>query len=235
MSNTTRPETMPDVTLPCPVLLLEDDPAAQARIRSILRDIGYADSDTLAADSLAQARVVAKENAIAFAIVDMHVPDGSGTELIAELSAADPALPILVISAWGAAPALFSALQAGATGYLLKEREDIELLVSIRSVLNGGAPIDPFIAKHILALTLSDNAQTRAAPGYSLPPNLGITCRQLEILHGVARGLTNREIAAELGMSFHTVSGHVRNLYAKLTVTSRTQAVYEARALGILS
>ncbi len=102
------------------------------------------------ASTLAAARQLAAQRHYALALVDLGLPDGNGTALIAALRAQDATMGILVISAWSTEEAILQALRAGATGYLLKERDDLEVMLSIRSVLRGGAPIDPFIARRVM-------------------------------------------------------------------------------------
>lgn len=132
------------------------------------------------------------------------------------------------------------ALRAGATGYVLKERDDFEVMLSIRSVLRGGAPIDPFIARRILQL-LPDPAQpttpalaraTALAP--AAPPGETLSKREREILRLVANGMSNREIAERLFLSHYTVETHVKRIYRKLAVSSRAMAVRTAMERGEL-
>ncbi|VVE26900.1 DNA-binding response regulator [Pandoraea iniqua] len=214
--------------LPGPLLLVEDDPATQTRMRSILTSLGYTDDAVHVAGSLAQARAILADQPFALTLIDMGLPDGSGIDLIGELHARDPALPILVISAWSTEQIIVGALRTGATGYLLKERDDTEIALSIRSALRGGAPIDPFVARHILSLV----GVTRPSQTADAPPAL--SPREIEILGLVAKGMTNREIAALLSISSLTVACHIKNIYKKLAVNSRTQAVFEARTFGLL-
>ncbi len=187
----------PELTLPAPVLIVEDDNLVQQRLDLILKQLGYTPDALVFAATLAEARAKLAEHPVALALVDLGLPDGNGLDLIAELSAADPALGILVISAWSTEDAILAALRAGATGYVLKEREDVEVALSIRSVLRGGAPIDPFMARRIIAelqpapspaVTPQPPEPTQAATGT-------LTVREQEILQLVADGLTNREIA----------------------------------------
>ncbi|WP_347558514.1 response regulator transcription factor [Robbsia sp. KACC 23696] len=138
--------------LPSPLLLVEDDPAMRERQKHILHRLGYRDDALLFAGTIAEARALLQEEPVAMALVDVGLPDGSGIDLIAEMHAGDPSLPILVVSSWSTETIIVAALQAGATGYLLKERDDVEIVMSIRSALRGGAPIDPFVARHILHL-----------------------------------------------------------------------------------
>ena len=146
-------------------------------------------------------------------LVDLGLPDGSGIDLIAEWRAADPALPILVISAWSTEDAILAALRAGATGYVLKERDDLEVSISIRSVLRGGAPIDPFIARRIIAeLQLPGTAPTPSAAAAPAPLEEPLSAREQQILRLVADGMSNREIADALFLSRHTVECHVKHV-----------------------
>lgn len=243
MSASTLANTEP--VLPGPLLLVEDDPGMQMRMRAILHSLGYADDAVQVAGSLAQARRVLADEPFALTLIDVGLPDGSGIDLIGELHARDPALPILVISAWSTEQIIVGALQRGATGYLLKERDDAEIALSIRSALRGGAPIDPFVARHILGLIglATGGPGTLAAPSgigsgvasarTSDVPS-ALSPREVEILGLVAKGMTNREIAALLSISSLTVACHIKNIYKKLAVNSRTQAVFEARISGLL-
>ena len=220
-----------ETLLPTPVLVVEDEPLLQQRLRGVLQQLGYADDALLFAATLAQARALLSEQPVALALVDLHLPDGDGRELIAQLRAEDPGLGILVVSAWSSEESILGALRAGATGYVLKEREDFEVLLSIRSVLRGGAPIDPFIARRILELVPAS-----ASPG-SAPVNEpveSLTERELQILRLVADGLSNREISEQLFLSRYTVDTHIKRIYRKLAVSSRLSAVTTARARGVI-
>jgi len=147
--------------LPAPLLVVEDDPLMQIRLRTILATLGYAEEALWFAGSLADANALLTAQPFAMVLVDVGLPDGNGIDLIRALHERDPALPTLVISTWNTERVIVSALQAGATGYLLKERDDLEISLSIRSALRGGAPIDPFVARHILDLV----ATTAPLPG----------------------------------------------------------------------
>ncbi|MGJ0524649.1 response regulator [Burkholderia gladioli] len=230
----------PEPMVPGPLLIVDDEPLMQRRLTAILTSLGYSDDALLFAGSLSEARAIRATQPCAIALVDIGLPDGSGIELIREWHEADPALPIVVISTWSTGPTIVGALQAGATGYLLKERDDIEIALSIRSVLRGGAPIDPFVARHILETTVhaAPAAATPASAGL-LPsrngaPPVRLSRREIEILGIVSKGLTNREISELLSLSRLTVECHIKNIYKKLAVRSRTQAVFEARAHGLL-
>ena len=224
------PTPAPESILPAPVLVVEDEPLLQHRLHGVLSALGYPADALLFAATLAQARSCLAQQPMALVLVDLHLPDGDGRELIAQLRAEDPGVGILVVSAWSSEEAILGALRAEATGYVLKERDDMEVMLSIRSVLRGGAPIDPFIARRILELLPASAAPGAASP----PPENSLSERENEILQLVASGLSNREIAEQLFLSRYTVESHVKRVYRKLAVSSRTGAVHEARSRGWL-
>lgn len=220
-----------DIVLPAPLLLVEDDIVVRRRLEDILIQFGYRLEAIIFASNLAEARACIAEQPVALALVDIGLPDGSGIDLIRELHASDPGLAILVISAWCTQDVILSALRAGAVGYVLKERDDLEVAIALRSVLRGGAPIDPFVAKRIIE-ELPAETHGRA-PDSNHPETL--TNRESQILQLVAEGLGNRAIADKLCLSRYTVECHIKRIYRKLAVSSRTRAVHTARQHGLLA
>lgn len=226
MSTATFPS---ESSLLAPVLLVEDEPLIRRRLEMLLQQLGYAADAIVSAASLQEARACLASQPFALALVDLGLPDGSGIDLINDMHTADPALPILVISAWSTEDAILAALRAGATGYVLKERDDMEVALSIRSVLRGGAPIDPFIARRII-----DELRPKTTAPEKSPNNETLSPRENEILGLVAQGLGNREIAEQLHLSRYTIECHIKHIYRKLAVSSRTKAIHEARSRGLL-
>jgi len=225
------------INLIAPVLIVEDDSFMQQRLRLILLDIGYADKDLHFMGSIAEVERLVDYRQVALALIDLGLPDGNGIVLIEKLSQLRAEIPVLVISAWSTENMIINALQAGATGYILKERDDIELKVSIRSVLKGGAPIDPFIARHILNnIPLQTDTPAEAVTGTAGQElhAVNLTQREHQILNLVASGLSNQEIANHIFLSRHTVETHIRSVYRKLAVTNRTKAISRAREMGLL-
>ena len=220
--------------LPVPVLIVEDEGLIQERLKKILAELGYSKDMLIFAKNLQQAFVEIEQQPVSLALVDLGLPDGNGIELIEKLHAQDSNAMILVISAWSTQESLFSAIKAGATGYVLKERDDVEVKLSIRSILRGGAPIDPFIAQEILK-QISAAVIPAVADQKIIDADMELlTSRETEILNLVAQGMSNREIAEQLFVSKYTVESHIKHIYRKLSVSKRTKAVSSARSLGIL-
>ena len=220
--------------LPVPVLIVEDEGLIQERLKKILAELGYSEDMLIFAKNLQQAFVEIEQQPVSLALVDLGLPDGNGIELIEKLHAQDSNAMILVISAWSTQESLFSAIKAGATGYVLKERDDVEVKLSIRSILRGGAPIDPFIAQEILK-QISAAVIPAVADQKIIDADMELlTSRETEILNLVAQGMSNREIAEQLFVSKYTVESHIKHIYRKLSVSKRTKAVSAARSLGIL-
>lgn len=233
-SRLSPPSPSSELPLPTPVLVVEDEPLIQQRLARILAQLGYQPDMLCFASTLAAARQLAAQWHYALALVDLGLPDGNGTALIAALRAQDATMGILVISAWSTEEAILQALRAGATGYLLKERDDLEVMLSIRSVLRGGAPIDPFIARRVMIEFQQQPASPAVAPMAAASEDDALSPREIDILQQVANGLSHRETAERLHISRHTVEAHIRNIYRKLSVNSRLRAITEARARGLM-
>ncbi|KRG65853.1 hypothetical protein ABB27_14950 [Stenotrophomonas terrae] len=213
------------------ILIIDDDAASLARLARLVAELpaDRAPQINTAAD-IVEARTLLQARHFDLALVDMQLPDGTGIDLIGWMQQHMPQLQAVIVSAFAEEEAIFAALRAGAVGYLLKDRDDIELTVALRSLQRGGAPIDPMIARRILALLPATQLPVAAPPA----ANVHLSERELGILGHVAQGYGNREIAELLGLSRLTIEAHTRNIYRKLAVGSRTAAVYEARAMGLL-
>lgn len=180
------------------------------------------------ASDIASARALAVNGTrYGAAFVDVQLPDGSGVDFIGWLREQRPSLPAVIVSSWAEEATILAALRNGAIGYLLKSADDAELAMQLRCLQRGGAAIDPLIARRLLALM--PQAQPAAAA-----PETHLSARETEILQLVARGLSNREIAEAMALSRLTIETHTRNIYRKLEVGSRTAAVFEAQAQGLL-
>ena len=220
---------LPLSELPKPVLILEDEINMQVRLENILFQLGYVPIDIQVTHCLKEAFEAIAAGAYKLALIDLGLPDGNGIQVIEQLHQHQPKCLMLVISAWSTQQLILQAIQAGASGYFLKERDDVEVSLAIRSLLRGGAPIDPFIAQHILK---NLNQPTKKIE-YSHKKEL-LSARELEILQLVAEGLSNKEIAEKISISRYTVECHIKHIYKKLSTSGRSKAVYVARDIGLL-
>ncbi|MFI4978955.1 MAG: response regulator [Nevskiales bacterium] len=177
------------------------------------------------------------------ALIDLVLPDGSGIDLIHEITAAHPRMRVMVVSMFGDEDHVIAAICAGASGYLLKDASDREIAEAIMQIMLGGSPISPGIAHHLLrhvrqksgTIDVAALASKVSAPD-ALPvsTNLKLTSRELEVLQLVADGATYTEIGARLHVSINTVRSHIRHLYDKLAVTSRARLIPQAERRGLI-
>ncbi len=149
-------------------------------------------------------------------LMDINLPHMSGIDCVRKLKSKQPELNILMLTVYEDAAKIFQALEAGASGYLLKMTPPDELLKAIREIHSGGAPMSAQIARKVVQSFHAD-------PGKE--PDLQLTDREEEILRGLASGSLYKEIADELGISNDTVHNHLKKIYSKLHVRSRTEAV----------
>jgi DNA-binding NarL/FixJ family response regulator len=156
-------------------------------------------------------------------VMDVNMPELSGVEATRQIRAAAPTVRVLVLTSYQDDPYLYGLLDAGASGYILKTAEDHEIVRAVRATAAGQSVIDPAVAPRLIARL----TRTAAAQADTL------TERELEVLRLAARGQTNKQIGAALRISDRTVQNHLANIYAKLEVASRTEAVTAALQRGL--
>lgn len=183
-----------------------------------------------AGDGLEAVRM-AHESRPDIVIMDVRMPVLSGIDAMRELQREMPKVRVLVLTAYDDDQYVFSLLQAGASGYLLKTAPASELIRSIRQVQAGESPLSPAIARKVVARLnagASPTAEEAAGPD-------ALTPRELEILQFLAQGMNNRDIAEALYISDRTVQTHLTNIFAKMQVSSRLEAVLKGIRLGWLT
>jgi len=210
------------------VMVVEDDPDFLNRFCRIIA--GDPQLALFAAVSnLAAARQAIATAAPGVLLTDLGLPDGSGIELIRETARRHPATDIMVISVFGDEDHVLGAIEAGATGYILKDSLPEEFVGLIKQLIAGGSPISPIIARQLLK-RFRPAAVTAAPPG----EEACLSARESEVLALIAKGFSFAEIAGLLSVSPHTVTTHVKKIYQKLAVHSRGEAVYEAGKMGLI-
>jgi DNA-binding NarL/FixJ family response regulator len=208
------------------IIVVEDVPEFLANISAIIRSepdfelCGTASSGVEALGLLAS-------RAVDVLIVDLGLPDMDGIDIIRKTLADQPGTDIIVLTIFGDEPHVVASIEAGASGYLLKDTPAQAIIRGIKEIRAGGSPISPIIARKLLqVLRAAQTPQTAEANPLS--------SRETEILTLISKGMTFEEIGKLLAISPHTVGGHVKNIYGKLAVHSRNEAVYEAYRLGII-
>jgi DNA-binding NarL/FixJ family response regulator len=158
------------------------------------------------------------------AILDIRMPGATGIEVTRWVRQAALPVKVLIVTAYDDNPFVTAALQAGANGYVMKDADADQIIAAVRSIHHGQTALDPAVARMLVA-------PPAVNPAVALME--GLSEREHDVLELAARGLTNRGIGAELTISDRTVQGHLANIYAKLQVNSRTEAVTKAIQLGL--
>ncbi len=167
-------------------------------------------------------------------LVDLGLQDMSGLEVISFVAARYPDCNILVVSIFGDEEHVLPALEAGARGFLLKGTLTRDITLDIRELSNGGSPLSPIIARQVLKrLRPAADAGAGVASEVAHAKD-ALTSREVEILRMIARGFSYAETAELLGISVQTVHTHLKRIYRKLAVHSKTEAVYEADQRNLL-
>lgn len=208
------------------ILIADDSAPFRDGMRAMLRreeDLLLAGEATSGAEAVRLAAGLQPD----VVLMDLHMPEGNGIDATRRIVAASPHIRILVLTMFEDDDSVFAALQAGARGYLLKGADKAEILRAIRAVHSGEAIFGPAIAQRLVSYF------TALRQPAAQPPFPELTDRERGILDMIARGQTNQEIAADLVVSLKTVRNHVSNIFAKLQVADRAQAMNAARKAGL--
>lgn len=222
--------------------LIEDDPTILQFVRETLalrsgwRLVGVSTSLAHACEHAlsAQAHVF---------LIDLGLPDGRGETVVELLARYRPQAERLVFTMFGEESRLVGALQAGATGYVLKGCSSQELVTAVDQIRGGGAPISPLLARRLLQhfraspLLATDVADESMGDGSAQSEGVeaaDLSPREREVLQLLAQGYVNREVAQRLFIAPATVGSHIKSLYRKLAVHSRVQLVRSAQVRGLL-
>ena len=208
------------------IVLVEDDPEALAYLVSAFnRDSRF--EVVAALGGFQQALAVLKSSQPDILLTDLGLPDGSGEELIQFIFANGLDTQAMVVSGFQDEHRVFGALQAGACGYIHKQDKQRDIVDAVVLMLEGGSPISPVIARLMLK---------RFQPQQPQPPELQecLTEQQIKILRFVAQGFSSREIGEKLDITYYTVTTHIKNIYRKLQVNSRAEAINEAYKMGLM-
>lgn len=218
------------------VVVVEDDRRASSRLCDAIaaqQDMHLAAAFYEAAPAIAW---LLAGNRVDVLLTDLGLPDGSGIDVIKACVKMQPGCDIMVVTMFGDDRNVLASIEAGATGYLLKDADHLDVMQAMRDLRAGGSPMSPLIARKVLKRALLGGA---AHGGPGAPEEKGgikvvLTAREADTLNLIARGYTYSETAQQLTVSLSTVQTYIRNIYGKLSVSSRSHAVLEAHRLGLL-
>jgi DNA-binding NarL/FixJ family response regulator len=207
-------------------ILIVDDHALVRRGMNYVVKEGFPDADVVEADSAASALDAMRDRPADLALVDVRMPDLDGLELLRELKAGWPGVPVIMLSTYENAPYVKRALADGAAGYLLKDATPEDLSQAINVAISGGGNVlSPRVIQNLFDDVDSGGSQN-GHPGRRSEYNL--TQRENDILALLSEGRSNRQIAQSLFLSEKTVKAHLAAIFRKLGVTNRTQAAMVA-------
>lgn len=199
------------------VLLADDHAVVRKGIREFLEEDADIQIIAEASDGAQALELIARE-APDVAVFDIQMPRLNGLDATRRVRQEFPQVRVLILTAYEDDPYVFAALQAGASGYLLKTSSPEEIIQAVRAVAAGETALSPAVAKKLVQRALG----SVVAQEHIVEP---LSERELQVLQAAAQGLGNKQIGVQLGISDRTVQGHLANIYAKLHVASRTEAV----------
>lgn len=220
------------------VVILEDLRDAQVWLSEAVR-LAWPDANIQLYARLDSALAALDQAEPVLCLVDLQLPDGSGVDFIAACRQRYPAAQLVVATMYDDDMHLFPALQAGANGYLLKEDSQQQIATALQGIVRGIPPLSPQIAQRMLGYFQQLPSDSVAgATRRDLPDDDSADClsaREREFLLVIGNGYKTAEAADMLGVSYHTAAKHIKNIYAKLGISSRAQAVQEAIRMGLLN
>jgi DNA-binding NarL/FixJ family response regulator len=215
--------TDPQPSAPVRIAIIEDEPAVRRYFMQIMGMAEGYDVTAMAPDLATGRGLIALQPDLF--LMDIGLPDGNGYDLVPEIKAGSAA-KVLIISSFGDRDTVVKALGAGADGYLLKDSTPQQILDGIAITLDGGAPVSPAAAVYLLDLLRASPPALQGAAADA--PDDRLTSRETELLRAFAEGKSYKEAARALGISPHTVGTHVKAIYRKLEVNSRSDAIRQA-------
>ncbi|KRI01671.1 LuxR family transcriptional regulator [Curvibacter sp. PAE-UM] len=224
------------------VLVVEDDTQMREFFTaSVSRCAGLQLVGAVGSVAEARAWLDNDANMVDVLLTDLGLPDGSGLEVIRHATRLHPRCEPLVISLFGDEDNVLASIEAGALGYIHKDSAPDDIAQTILEMKDGASPISPMIARKVLAKYASRvrPGEAMAVPEPVVPARSAVegpllSPREHEVLMLIARGFSYAEIARLQSVSVHTVQTHIKNLYSKLSVHSKNEAVFEASRLGLL-
>ncbi len=215
------------------VALIEDD----AEMRNYFENCvtGHPSLELAASFGMLEpARRWLDDNPVDVLLTDLALPDGHGLALLKHLARTRPTTEVLVVSVFGDEDTVIACVEAGAVGYIQKDSTPADVAQVIVGAKHGESPISPMIARKLLDRLRQQGVRGEPQPADATITTLELTPRECDVLELIARGYSYAEIARLQDITKHTVQSHIKNLYSKLAVHSRGEAVFEASRMGLL-
>jgi DNA-binding NarL/FixJ family response regulator len=217
---------------PINVMIVEDDNVTRKYLAAAIQS-EPALQLVAAFDSVQPALAWLMSTPVDLLLTDLGLPDGSGVDVIRACVDRWPNCGILVITMSSDEDSVLACIEAGAAGYVLKDAGRLDIVRALMDLHSGGSPISPLIARKVLG-RMRDALPASSAPASNANAPSLLTRREAAILNLIARGDSYGEVARTLSVSVGTVQTHVKNIYGKLSVHSRGEAVFEAQRRGLL-
>ena len=180
----------------------------------------------MGAATLSEAHELLEKHDFSLALVDINLPDGSGIDLVREMGRTHPDIYCVISTIFDDDAHIFSALRAGAMGYLIKEQALDRQVQQLKAVLHGQPPLSPGVARRILTHFSQQNKEPES--------NEALTDREKDVLRLMAKGFSRPEVAKLLGLTPNTVASYTKVIYQKLNISRRAEAVMEGVRLGLI-
>jgi DNA-binding NarL/FixJ family response regulator len=204
---------------PIAVWLIEDNHTFRKTVTRVLNDVQGVDCSHQFANAEDALDALLGGAVPDVVLLDVELPGQSGIQAVSQIKAISPSTRVIMLTVFDDHEKVFKAICAGASGYLLKTSSIERIVESVYEALEGGAPMTPRVAKSVLDMFAKLSGPER---------DYGLTHKEQKVLELMAQGLIKKEIADHLALSYHTVDTHIRNIYTKLHVNTRTGAVAKA-------
>lgn len=206
------------------ILVVEDDHRVRTFLAALIEGFGEF-SVTAGCGSAEEALERLEEASPDIILLDINLPGMSGLDFITEVRDRGITAEVVMLTMYEDRDHLLAALKRGATGYILKGADSREILTALEEVVRGGAPMSPPIARLLVEEFKGEKMSS---------PDTTLSAREREVLLGISRGRSEKRLSEELRLSVHTIHTHIKNIYRKLQVNSRTEAIISARRRGIV-
>ena len=203
------------------ILIIEDIPDTQHWLKQAC-ELAFEKPELIIAGNIEQAKLQINKQEPTIILLDLQLPDGSGVDLLPLIKKLHPSCITIIVTIYDDEAHLLPSLKAGAHGYILKDQSKQKIADMLKQALAGELPLSPKVAKLVL--------QQFSKP---IPEEMPISQRESQVLQLIAEGKSTPEVAKSLNLSKYTIEDHIKNIYRKLNISNRSEAVLAAQKLGL--